>query len=248
MVRNQKISVNCACKEKGGNCCDNCKSRRKRRRAHKRGGVKANFQPIHAFNPVYIQSGTPAPDPNPLLQAVQEVNSKVEKHHMEYLHNELRRRVYNSDKGHIATVKEQDTQTPHHNHISTQTPHLKMNELRDAEPVKHTIATISNPVKDSMVTATEMLQRYPPRPRQPPPSSTRRNLNDNFDEAQTPVITNLPPLPSRPVRIVSNIEDDSQAGGGAVHGTRTNPKCSACGLYGHRKNSKQCSHHAFNKN
>ena len=69
MVRNQTINVHCGCKGECGSC-----GKKKRRKASKRGGANSNtkasqpnYTPIHAFSPVYIQSGTPAPDPNPLL-------------------------------------------------------------------------------------------------------------------------------------------------------------------------------------
>ena len=120
MVRNQTINVHCGCK--GG--CGNCK--KKRRRANKRGGVgsntkapqQPNFNPIHAFAPVYIQSGNAPPEPNPLLRAVQDLKERVDTHH-DYYRNELRHRVHNVDRGHIAIPVREPVRK--HNVMETQT-------------------------------------------------------------------------------------------------------------------------------
>ena len=105
MVRNQTINVHCGCK--GG--CGSC-GKKKRRKASKRGGVNSNtkkteapsnYNPIHAFTPVYIQSGNPPPEPNPLLRAVQDLKERVDTHH-DYYRNELRHRVHNVGRGNIA--------------------------------------------------------------------------------------------------------------------------------------------------
>jgi hypothetical protein len=252
MVRNQTINVHCGgCK--GG--CGNCK--KKRRRANKRGGANShtkatvaqpNFQPIHAFSPVYIQSGNPPPEPNPLLKAVQDLKERVDTHH-DYYRNELRHRVHNVDRGFAVPVREQDTQTNSDNHMETQTHRMDIH--RDSQTSPDTIEHISNPLKSTYATASQMFDKYPARKRQPfqSPAPTR----DLTDELRTPSARKEKGVDFEdiyPVRNSSNVIADNQAGGGGTgvtRGTRQDPVCSACGLRGHKKNSKKCPQHAFHE-
>ena len=77
--------------------------KRKRRNYKRKAGVSqgvnqysAQAQPYH---PVYIQSGTPEPENNPLLRAIQELNTNVVKNHVEQLVNPLLNQV--PSRGHI---------------------------------------------------------------------------------------------------------------------------------------------------
>ena len=263
MVRNQTINVHCGCK--GG--CGSC-GKKKRRKAHKRKGVSSNtpvtpnFQPIHAFSPVYIQSGTPAPDPNPLLQAIQEINSKVEKHHTEYLHNELRSRVYNADRGHIAQPRTEEriainAPSPNQHHLSQP----KSLDFEEVNPMLTGNTGRKTPVKRSTRfedddTDTPHLDSYhtgirPSRMRSPIGSPSPR-----FTERDGVITTSRGEMyESIPTPSSSSSSSSSSAGGGAgeTRGTIDNPKCGKCGLRGHKSNTKNkttgqfvCQHHPSN--
>ena len=75
---------------------------------------------VHAFTPVYIQSGQAPiiPETNPLLQAVQRLENKLVEPPIQYYKNELRHRVINHDKGHITS----GTQTDFNDVIPPETP------------------------------------------------------------------------------------------------------------------------------
>ena len=82
--------------------------RRKKRGGGSGGGSGGSSmpQPIHAFTPVYIQSGTPSESDNPLHRAIRELNDKVDRQHIEHKVNPLLNMVANEGKGHIAEDKQ----------------------------------------------------------------------------------------------------------------------------------------------
>ena len=78
------------------------KRRNSKRKADISQGVSQSYPaPSQPYTPVYIQSGTPSPEPenNPLLRAIQELNSNVVKTHVEKLVNQLLNQV--PERGHI---------------------------------------------------------------------------------------------------------------------------------------------------
>ena len=118
MVRNQTINVHCGC----GGKCKTCKPKRRVKRQRKRRAervVEAPTPLYHPFTPVYIQSGYPQEDHNPLLNAVRQLEHKVDNHHLQYYKNELRHRVANYNKGHIT----EGTQTDFKDTIPAETPY-----------------------------------------------------------------------------------------------------------------------------
>ena len=109
MVRKQVIkqSVNVKVhigdkKKKGG--------RRRKKGGGSSGGGNSLPQPIHAFTPIYIQSGQPTEADNPLHRAIKELHEKVDKKHAETPVNPLLKMVANEGKGNIAEHKQ--IQTP----------------------------------------------------------------------------------------------------------------------------------------
>ena len=195
MVRKQQIikqSVNVKV-----NVGDSKKKKNGRRRKKGGGGggggssMPPNYQPIHAFTPVYIQSGNPPPDPNPILKAVQDINSKVEKHHMEYLHNDLRNKVYNANKGHIAEPRKvhkvMETQT-NLDEIPLSTPYHRTSHHRVFSQPK-SVDSLDFEEQNPMFTTSQMFRSSistPTRDRQTPVRDTHAS-DSEINVRPTPV-------------------------------------------------------------
>jgi len=167
MVRNQTIYVHCGCGKNGGGC-GTCK--KKRRRVNKRGGANSNtrkpeappnFNPIHTLAPVYIQSGNPPPEPNPLLRAVQDLKERVDTHH-DYYRNELRHRVHNVDRGHIAEPRKEhkvmETQTDL-DEIPPSSPYHRESHHRGFSQPKSAPKSLDFEEDNPMYSATQMFRR-----------------------------------------------------------------------------------------
>jgi len=211
-------------KKKGG---------RRRRRGGGGGGhsnTGAVSFPTPSFNPVYIQSGAPSEPDNPLLRAIHDLNENISRQHVERPSNPLLERVANVDKGHMAEKKTVSVRKP----VSTQTELPSTYSFAGTNPMKTPKRLDDDGYQSESGMYTARMSHTAPRRvgiESPAPRVTDlgRNLYDNH------------PTPPPP-----------QAGGGAGssatgQGTRSNPTCSACGLRGHRKNSKQCPRHAFNR-
>lgn len=124
--------------------------KKRRRRQKKSGGGGAEgypYPPIHAFTPVYIQSGNP-PESNPLLSAIQDLNNNVMRIHQENISNPLVKQVENVDKGHIRD-----------------TYHRNDNDLNfgNLYPKDDDVSVTSNPSKDDAVIGSSVLENTPPR-------------------------------------------------------------------------------------